>query len=59
MVIVVSEHGVVLDAQVDAKQSATDDCLLQAARDAALRSRFNTAAGQRQQGSITYQFIPQ
>jgi TonB family protein len=57
--IVVSENGDVLEAQVHTSESAVDECLRMAARDAALRSKFNVAAGMRQSGSITYQFIPQ
>ncbi|MGL5683016.1 MAG: hypothetical protein ACRDDZ_08180 [Marinifilaceae bacterium] len=59
--IEVDQRGVVQRAQVQESASAKDDCLLEVATDAALRSRFNAKADapQRQLGTITYRFVKQ
>jgi len=55
--IVVDASGSVVDAKVDKNQSDPDECLIEAAEDAALRSRFS--AGEKQKGNITYLFVAQ
>ena len=56
--IEVSPAGDVTDAIVDKQQSDNDDCLVEAAVDAARRSSFNATA-QKQEGTITYLFVAQ
>ncbi len=59
--ITVSRSGDVVAASVDRGASSADECMHQAALDAARRSRFdvNGAAPERHTGTITYLFIPQ
>lgn len=58
--IVVARDGSVTSASVDEKKSAAAPCIREAARQAALQSRFSVAASSKSQhGSITYRFIPQ
>lgn len=58
--IVVSRDGSVAAANVDEKKSAAPSCIREAARQAALLSRFSVAESSKSQhGSITYRFIPQ
>jgi hypothetical protein len=60
--IVVDQKGRVVHAEIKQSGSgATETCLAEAAREAALRTRFNTdyQADNRQVGSITYHFIAQ
>lgn len=58
--IVVDQRGRVVQAEVD-QQGAGNSCLAEAAKTAALRTRFNTdyQAASRQAGTITYHFIAQ
>lgn len=52
--------GRVANAIIDRANSVTDECINQAAIQAALSSRFtSTSGGSRQRGSITYLFVPQ
>ncbi|MDR3188596.1 MAG: energy transducer TonB [Prevotellaceae bacterium] len=58
--ITVARDGTVTAAKVDEKKSAAHPCIRDAARQAALLSRFSVAeTAKSQQGSITYRFIPQ
>lgn len=60
--IVVNKFGEVESASIDKSNSDNDDCLIDAAYDAALRSRFNSdpdKAPSKQKGSITYLFVAQ
>ena len=58
--ITVNNNGYVLDAQINKSRSDSEDpCLVDEARRAAERSRFNESPAARQQGSITYIFQPQ
>jgi hypothetical protein len=60
--ILVDQRGRVVHAEVAEQTSGTNGgCLAEAARNAALRTRFNTdyQAAARQAGSITYHFIAQ
>ena len=60
--IVVDQRGRVVQAEVDQQgASAGNSCLAEAAKTAALRTRFNTdyKAASRQVGTITYHFIAQ
>ena len=53
--------GTVGKATIDAQNSVIDDCMNQAAINAAKASLFNvsSASPSRQKGSITYLFVPQ
>lgn len=55
--ITVNAEGNVIAAKINKSASDDDECLYNAAYDAAMRSRFN--AGEVQKGSITYQFVAQ
>jgi len=59
--IKVDKNGRVLEALVDKSQSDTDPCLIEAAEDAALRSRFSLSnnSPDPQKGTITYLFVSQ
>ncbi|PKQ63620.1 hypothetical protein BZG02_09450 [Labilibaculum filiforme] len=60
--ITVNQAGRVVEAEVLAKESGVeDDCLFEAALQAARRTRFNvsTSAPQEQIGKITYHFVKQ
>ncbi|MDR0566993.1 MAG: hypothetical protein LBG47_08185 [Prevotellaceae bacterium] len=58
--IVVARDGSVTAANVDEKKSAAAPCIREAARQAALLSKFSVAeAVKSQHGLITYRFIPQ
>jgi hypothetical protein len=58
--IVVARDGSVTGAHVNEKKSAAHPCIREAARQAALLSRFSVSESSKsQQGSITYRFIPQ
>jgi TonB family protein len=60
--IEVDKAGEVTDASIDKSQSETDDCLSDAAIDAAKRSTFNAdfaKAPPKQKGTITYLFVAQ
>jgi TonB family protein len=61
VLITVDREGNVTDAKIDKSKSDPDPCLLEAGRDAALRSKFNSdnTAPQSQSGSITYLFVSQ
>lgn len=62
MNIQVDQRGYVISASVDnAKSQITDECLIEAAKRAALTARFNEKAGapDKQTGYITYIFIAQ
>ncbi|MCC8087832.1 MAG: energy transducer TonB [Rikenellaceae bacterium] len=58
--ITVNRNGVVTASSVD-RISSSDPCLVEMASKAAARSRFNVTADapERQNGTITYTFIPQ
>jgi TonB family protein len=60
--ITVNAQGEVEDASINKAGSDTDECLNEAALDAAQRSKFNTAPAntpQKQKGTITYLFVAQ
>jgi TonB family protein len=60
--IIVNQEGDVENATVDKNNSDNDDCLFEAAQDAAERSKFNSDlknAPARQKGTITYLFVAQ
>jgi hypothetical protein len=61
--IVVDQKGYVVSSGVEEVFSERNDpeCLIQSAKDALVRSRFNTDynAANRQKGTITYQFVSQ
>jgi len=59
--IIVNQNGSVEDASIDKQKSDFDECLFDAAYDAALRSKFNTdfKAPAKQKGTITYLFVAQ
>jgi hypothetical protein len=60
--IVVDQRGRVIHAEVDQQGGSLNEiCLAEAAKNAALRTRFNTdyKAATRQAGTITYHFIAQ
>lgn len=59
--VVVSRNGDVLSANVDKSRSTSDDCMISAALEMALRARFNVdaSAPSRHSGTITYAFVPQ
>jgi len=58
--IVVNGNGYVVSADIDKIKSNSDaSCLVEAAKRDAERSRFNESTTTRQQGSITYIFLPQ
>ncbi|MDR1055658.1 MAG: energy transducer TonB [Prevotellaceae bacterium] len=59
--IEVNRNGYVVDVSVQTKISTDNDCLHEAARDAAKRSRFNADAStpEKQKGEIVYRFIAQ
>ncbi|MCB8963779.1 MAG: energy transducer TonB [Bacteroidales bacterium] len=58
--IVVAPDGRVVDADIDRANSVTDECINDAAVNAALRSLFTKASGgAKQKGSITYLFVRQ
>lgn len=58
--IVVAPDGRVVDADIDRVNSVTDECINDAAIDAARRSLFTSTAGTaKQKGSITYLFVRQ
>ncbi|MDR2813604.1 MAG: hypothetical protein LBB79_02965 [Prevotellaceae bacterium] len=58
--IVVARDGSVTSANVDGKKSAAYPCIREAARQAALLSRFSMSESSKsQQGSISYRFVPQ
>jgi len=60
--ITVNPYGTVIQADVMEEESSTDDfCLHEAAREAALNSRFNSGQNfpERQKGTITYIFASQ
>jgi len=60
--ILVNQYGTVISAEVLKSESTTDDfCLYEAARKAAMQSRFNSGNGfvEKQKGTITYLFASQ
>jgi hypothetical protein len=58
--IVVAGNGSVSVASVNEKKSAADLCIREAARQAALLSKFSVSTSSaNQRGSITYRFVPQ
>jgi hypothetical protein len=59
--IIVDRKGAVRKAVVDPSRSTTDDCIIETAVDAALRSQFNesSSAPASQQGTITFVFVKQ
>ena len=58
--IVVNNYGYVLTAEINTVKSQSDDaCLIDAAKRAAIVSRFTVASQARQQGTITYIFQAQ
>ncbi|MDR1022650.1 MAG: hypothetical protein LBL94_05200 [Prevotellaceae bacterium] len=58
--IAVARNGSVSAAGIDEKKSAADLCIREAARQAALLSKFSVSAQPKsQQGTITYRFVPQ
>lgn len=58
--IVVTTDGRVVDAEIDRANSVTDDCINEAAIDAARRSLFSPSQNNaKQKGSITYLFVRQ
>lgn len=59
--ITVNRSGDVVSAVVDRSLSDNDSCMHSTALDAARRSRFNldSSAPERQNGTITYMFVPQ
>ncbi|GHT10685.1 hypothetical protein AGMMS4956_02480 [Bacteroidia bacterium] len=58
--IVVAQTGDVVSAEIDKAHSVNNECLCTAALQAALRSKFSVGnSRQREQGSITYQFVAQ
>jgi TonB family protein len=59
--IIVNQSGDVENAQINKAKSDMDDCLFDAALDAAQRSRFNSdeKSPAKQKGSITYIFVAQ
>lgn len=59
--IEVNQQGYVTDVVIHKNASTDDDCLHRAAKDAAMRSRFNIDinASNKQKGEIVYRFIPQ
>ncbi len=60
--ITVNQAGEVEDASVDKQKSDENECLFDAAYDAAIRSKFNTdlvKAPAKQKGTITYLFVAQ
>lgn len=59
--IIVNRKGIVQRAEILESQTKDDDCLLEVAVDAALRSRFNERpdAPALQSGTITYNFVKQ
>ena len=58
--IVVNGNGYVVSSEIDRIKSNSDaSCLINAAKRDAERSRFNESTTTRQQGSITYIFLPQ
>lgn len=58
--ITVAANGRVIHASIDKSKSVNDACIANAAIEAALTSRFTASATQKkQQGSITYLFVPQ
>jgi TonB family protein len=58
--IAVARDGSVTSANVDGKKSAAHPCIREAARQAALLSRFSASdLSKSQQGVITYRFVPQ
>ncbi len=59
--ISVNSRGIVIEAKVDKTQSDADPCLIEAAEDAARRTRFNanSSAPDPQKGTITYLFVSQ
>lgn len=59
--ITVDRNGTVVSASVNKALSDSDSELYDAAVETALRSKFdlNQSAPQRQQGTITYIFVPQ
>lgn len=62
IVIDVNKAGEVESASIDKMNSDNDDCLFEAAIDAAKRSTFNadfTKAPQKQKGTLTYLFVAQ
>ncbi|MCX7987279.1 MAG: hypothetical protein N2662_10110 [Bacteroidales bacterium] len=61
VIILVDRSGRVTEAKVDKTQSDADPCLIDAAEDAALRSRFNVGGNvsDLQKGTITYLFVSQ
>ena len=62
LAIMVDQKGYVLSANVMKEESSADDyCLYDAAKTAALRSKFNASlsAPMRQKGTLTYHFVAQ
>ncbi|MDR3297613.1 MAG: hypothetical protein LBS94_05200 [Prevotellaceae bacterium] len=60
VLIEVAPHGTVVATSVEATKPETDNCIQEAARRAAMLSRFTTSSiSQNQQGSITYRFVAQ
>lgn len=59
--IEVGRDGKVVKADIDTKNSITDECINTAAIKAAFESQFtvSTEANSRQKGSVTYLFVPQ
>ena len=58
--IVVNHNGYVISAQINrGRSNSGDPCLVNAAKSAAERSRFNRSSVAQQQGSITYVFQAQ
>jgi len=62
VIITVTQAGEVENAAIDKTVSDNDECLIEAASDAALRSKFNSdfeKAPVKQKGTITYLFVAQ
>ena len=61
VIIDVNRNGYVVGASINKHESTDNDCLHQAAMDAARRSRFNesSTSPERQKGEIAYRFIAQ
>lgn len=61
ILIEVNKLGYVTDVEIDKKASSRDNCLQEAAKQAATRARFTTSpvGASSQKGNIVYRFVPQ
>ncbi len=58
--MVVAQRGSVTSVSIDAAQSASDECLHEAAKRAAMLSKFSVSDSPKsQEGTITYRFVAQ